>query len=109
MSVSITTSAFKQIQFLLAENPGELGLRIAVAQGGCSGNRYSFAFENKAEPNDEVISQDNVSVFIDQESYALLDGSVIDFVDNITSSSFEITNPNVTAKCGCGSSFTCGS
>jgi iron-sulfur cluster assembly accessory protein len=108
IQVEITDSAARRIaQLLAAENADSGAFRVAVEGGGCSGFQYKFAIDPKpAGEHDVIITKDNATVVVDDISLGLLKGSQIDFVENLAGSSFEIKNPNSTASCGCGNSFS---
>ena len=89
---------------MAGEAPGAM-LRVSVAGGGCSGFQYVFDIDRQKAPDDIVIERDGATVLIDETSLELLDGSTIDFVDDLVGQSFRITNPNATSSCGCGTSF----
>lgn len=105
VNINITSSAAKKVATLLSQNPGNDALRIYVEGGGCSGMRYGFAFENLVEEGDITIEKDGVKFIVDSISANYLDGASVDYVEDLMSSSFNITNPNATGTCGCGSSF----
>ena len=81
-------------------------LRLSVEGGGCSGFSYKFGLAETVEADDVVTSTDGVDLVIDAISLDLLKGAQVDFVDSLGGSSFQVTNPNATAGCGCGSSFS---
>lgn len=105
-SVGLTASAAERVAFLLREEgrPG-LFLRISVTGGGCSGFQYNFDFDETPAEDDFTIVRDGAVVRIDSTSLDLLAGSVIDYVEDMMSASFQVKNPNATSSCGCGSSF----
>lgn len=81
-------------------------LRIGVTGGGCSGLQYMLDFTDKpCEDSDWICSQHGIKIAVDQFSAAHLVGTEIDYVDGLSGSGFRFNNPNVTRKCGCGSSF----
>ncbi|MCB1774545.1 MAG: iron-sulfur cluster assembly accessory protein [Gammaproteobacteria bacterium] len=88
-----------------AEAPVE-GLRISVTGGGCSGMQYGMALEEARKPDDIVVEMGDVRVLIDPASAPLLDGVQVDFLDSMDGSGFKFENPNATASCGCGKSFS---
>ncbi len=103
--LTISESGARQIGKLVArEAPGTL-LRVTVSGGGCSGFQYAFAFDANRTDDDLCFSRDGVSVIIDAISLEYLQGSEIDYVDDLIGSAFRIHNPNATASCGCGTSF----
>jgi len=81
-------------------------LRVSVEGGGCSGFQYKFDMDNARAADDLVIQREGATVLIDQTSVGYLAGSEIDFVDDLIGASFRINNPQATASCGCGTSFS---
>ncbi len=104
--VTVTDSAARRIASLIQDDGGDTALRVAVNGGGCSGFRYDFTFDDTRQDDDLVIEKDGAVVLIDAMSQLYLAGSAIDFVEDVIGSSFQITNPNATSSCGCGSSFS---
>jgi iron-sulfur cluster insertion protein len=82
------------------------GLRVAVVGGGCSGFQYSLSFEAEARPDDTVVEQHGVRLFVDATSAPYLKGMTIDYVSGLHGAGFKFINPNATRTCGCGSSFS---
>lgn len=104
--VKVTDRAFERLAEI-AEASGETkALRVAILGGGCSGFQYEFALEDAPAEDDTVIERGGQRVFIDPESLPFLEGSVIDFKDEIIGARFEVENPNATSTCGCGTSFS---
>jgi iron-sulfur cluster assembly protein len=103
--ITVTDSAFQQLQSLVAEKgePGK-GLRILVEHGGCAGMQYGMGLDEPKE-GDEVVERDGVRVMIDPESLGYLRGSTLDYCDDLTGTGFRIQNPNAVRSCGCGTSF----
>ena len=81
-------------------------LRVSVEGGGCSGFSYKFDFAREANSDDTIIELDGAQVAIDEMSMEFLAGSEIDFSTELIGSAFKINNPNATAACGCGTSFS---
>ena len=81
-------------------------LRISVSGGGCSGFQYKFDVETARADDDLVITRDGATVVVDPASVPFLEGSEVDFVDDLIGASFRVANPNATASCGCGTSFS---
>lgn len=107
--VTISQSAARRISALMkAEAETGYMLRIAVSGGGCSGFQYNFTFDNATNDDDTVIGQGEARVVIDGISREYLAGAEIDFVEDLVGSAFAIRNPNATASCGCGNSFSVG-
>jgi iron-sulfur cluster assembly protein len=107
LDLSLTESAVEQVKKLMARNArADCGLRIAVADGGCSGYSYKLDFDNQQRADDMVIERDGVRIYIDHGSAPYLAGTVIDFVGGLYGGGFKFTNPNATGTCGCGTSFS---
>jgi iron-sulfur cluster assembly accessory protein len=81
-------------------------LRVSVEGGGCSGFQYKFDLVGAPEADDLVIEKAGARVLVDPVSLGFLAGSQIDFVDDLIGASFKINNPQATASCGCGTSFS---
>ena len=105
--VTVTEKAASKIKELMAEEQeGDVSvLRVAIQGGGCSGFQYALGFDRGPQDGDNEIEMHGVKVVIDPFSAPYLTGSEIDFVDALMGAGFAINNPNVTAACGCGSSF----
>ena len=107
--VALTASAARQVAALRKTQGDEgLMLRVAVSGGGCSGFQYGFSFDDTRREDDHVFERDGVAVLIDDVSLDLLDGSEIDFVDELIGALFQVRNPNAASSCGCGTSFSIG-
>ena len=104
--VEKTDAAATKLRELTAEetNP-QIGLRVYVYSGGCSGFRYGMMLEDAPTPEDRVLQANGVTVYVDGNSVDLLQGSSIDYVDTLMGAGFTVNNPNAVAACGCGSSF----
>ena len=105
-TVTLTDRAARRIEEIVAAEPANTMLRIAVEGGGCSGFQYRFDLVDQANGDDVVIEKSAAKVLIDPVSLEYLAGSEIDFVDDLIGASFKIQNPNATATCGCGTSFS---
>ena len=106
-SVSLSASAAKRIAHLIEQDGApDLMLRVAVSGGGCSGFQYGFSFDDAVNPEDLTFSRDDVTVVIDEVSLGLLSGPEIDYVEELIGAAFQINNPQATASCGCGASFS---
>jgi iron-sulfur cluster assembly accessory protein len=104
--VTVTERAAKRIAQIVSNEPENKMLRVSVEGGGCSGFEYRFDLVPNAEPEDILIERAGVKVLVDSLSLTYLAGSEIDYVDDLMSASFKIRNPNATAACGCGTSFS---
>jgi len=105
-TVTLSDSAAKRIAAILTTEAGKNAMRVSVEGGGCSGFSYKFDLVEDQQDDDLVLEKDDAKVLIDQLSLAYMDGSEIDFVDNLLGQSFQIKNPNAVASCGCGTSFS---
>lgn len=105
--IDVTENALDKVRSLVEEeeNP-DLKLRVFVTGGGCSGFQYGFAFDEAVADDDAEISRDGVSVVVDAMSYPYLVGARLDYEEGLQGSRFTVVNPNATATCGCGSSFS---
>jgi len=106
MTVTVSERAARRIAQVLEKEPGAAALRVSVNGGGCSGFQYDFDVDHAPKPDDLVIEAGSARVLIDQVSLLYMAGSEIDFVDDLIGASFQIRNPNATASCGCGTSFS---
>ncbi len=104
---SLTESAAARINRLKAEEGKPLRFRISVKGGGCSGFQYEFSLDEAAPAGeDSLFARDGAEVVIDEVSLGILKGSMLDYAEDLSSAGFEIKNPNATASCGCGNSFS---
>lgn len=104
-TVTLSDSAAKRIAAIVGAEAGKSALRVAVEGGGCSGFSYKFDLAEGPQDDDLVIAKGDATVLIDKLSLIYMAGSEIDFIDNLMGQSFQITNPNAVASCGCGTSF----
>ncbi len=105
--LTLTPSAQKAVSRFIkgAEDP-IAGLRISVTGGGCSGMQYGMSLEEQARSDDVIVEIDGLKVFVDPLSAPMLAGVTVDFQDGMDGSGFRFTNPNASASCGCGKSFS---
>lgn len=106
MAIEITETAVSQVKQLIESqgNP-ELKLRMGVKGGGCSGMSYTLQLDTQQREGDEVFQFDGVTVVVDVKSYLFLNGTKLDYVEDIMGGGFKFENPNAQRSCGCGSSF----
>src|SRR5436190_735934 len=103
--IHVTEPAFRQLQILVSEQEDPTkGLRIYVENGGCAGLQYGMGLDH-AKEGDEIVERDGVKVIIDAGSVRFLNGSTIDYSDDLAGAGFRINNPNAARSCGCGTSF----
>ena len=103
--IEITEDAQNYIDGLIKKDKFDY-FRITVLGGGCAGFQYKFDFDNKKNNDDILIKTNKISVLIDKISLGLINGSKIDYVDELIGSSFKVTNPKASSSCGCGTSFS---
>lgn len=106
--ITVSDTALDQLKGLLAEQPPDqqVGLRVYVQSGGCSGFSYGMGLdENPPGEDDEVVDVSGLRVYVDSNSAQYLDGAEIDYVDALMGGGFTIHNPNAVRTCGCGHSF----
>ena len=104
--LSLSEAAVTKLRDLTKEETHpNLGLRVYVYSGGCSGFRYGMMLEDQPTAEDKVREANGMKVYVDTNSIPLLTGSQIDYVDTLMGAGFTVNNPNAVAACGCGSSF----
>jgi len=112
MNIILTEIAQREINNIIKDKTDELDneqtyLRVGVRGGGCSGFSYILDLTSNIKDNDETVSEQNgITVICDPKSLLYIDGTTIDFRDEIMGRGFVFNNPNATASCGCGSSFS---
>lgn len=104
--ISLTPQAIKEAKRLLIEQSRQdLGLRVGVKGGGCSGLSYSLNFDTRHE-GDNVFEFEEMRILVDPKSLLYLEGMTLDFSDSLQGRGFKFINPNATKTCGCGESFS---
>jgi len=103
--IEITNNAQEHIASVLKKDSASY-FRITVLGGGCAGFQYKFDFENQKNADDVLIKEKKINVVIDETSMELIQNSKIDYVHELIGSSFQITNPQASSSCGCGTSFS---
>jgi iron-sulfur cluster assembly accessory protein len=106
LPVALTERAAKRIAEIASSEAVTKTLRVSVEGGGCSGFQYKFNLVGAPQSDDLVIERAGARVVIDPVSLEFMKGSEIDFADDLIGAAFKIRNPNATASCGCGTSFT---
>ncbi len=102
----LSDSAALRIAHLLDSEPAGSFFRVAVLGGGCSGFQYDFSIDKNRQDDDLVFVVNDVEVVVDEMSLELLNHSELDYVQDLMGSYFAVRNPNATASCGCGTSFS---
>ena len=104
--ISLSENAAKRItEIMTSAEKNSIGVRVGVKAGGCAGMSYVMEYIKEINPNDEVIEDKGVKVFIDSAAVMYLLGTEMDYKEDDFSSSFIFKNPNETERCGCGESF----
>ena len=99
-------AADKVKALMLEDNNPNSNLRVYVTGGGCSGFQYGFTFDEKTNDDDTLIKKKGVTLVVDAMSLQYLVGGTVDYVNGLEGSRFFVDNPNATATCGCGASFS---
>jgi iron-sulfur cluster assembly protein len=105
--ITISDKGAEKVQEFLDSQDADVslaGLRVGVRGGGCSGFQYQLAFDEQ-RPEDAVFESHGLKLLVDRESLPFVSGSTIDYEDSLQGAGFKVSNPNVVAACGCGSSF----
>lgn len=104
--MSVTEAAARKAGELLGNAQKEnAAIRVFVKSGGCSGYSYGMAIDDRELEGDSIFEDRGVRIVVDKMSLPLLNGSQIDYVENMMGGGFSVNNPNATSACGCGSSF----
>tara|TARA_Y100001970_G_scaffold73587_1_gene93379 strand:- start:227 stop:562 length:336 start_codon:yes stop_codon:yes gene_type:complete len=104
--IKLSDNAANRIKEIMSNADNDsLGVRVSVKTGGCAGMSYVMEYTKEANPNDEVIEDKGVKVFIDPAAIMYLLGTEMDYKQEEMSSTFVFNNPNETERCGCGESF----
>lgn len=108
MAIMLTERAAKEVKSIVAEQklPENTFLRVGVKGGGCSGFSYALDLTDAKGEHDEVFDSHGIKIVCDPKSYLYLNGTVVDFKDELMGRGFVFDNPNATSSCGCGSSFS---
>jgi iron-sulfur cluster assembly protein len=104
--IKLSDSAANRIKEIMSGIQSDvIGVRVAVKSGGCAGMSYVMEYAKKVNPNDEIIEDKGVKVFVDAAAIMYLLGTEMDYKKDQFSSSFVFNNPNESERCGCGESF----
>lgn len=106
-AIQLTANAAGKVQELIAKQGKQSALlRVYIQGGGCSGFQYGFTFDEKPQDDDAVFETDGVRLVVDPLSFQYLTGAEVDYKEDLEGARFVINNPNASATCGCGSSFS---
>jgi iron-sulfur cluster assembly protein len=104
--IKLSDNAALRIKEIMSNDQVEsLGVRVSVKSGGCAGMSYVMEYAKEVNPNDELVEDKGVKVFVDSAAVMYLLGTEMDYKTEELSSSFVFNNPNETERCGCGESF----
>ena len=104
--IKLSDNAANRIKEIMSNaDNNSLGVRVSVKTGGCAGMSYVMEYTEKVNPNDEIIEDKGVKVFVDSAAIMYLLGTEMDYKQEEMSSTFVFNNPNETERCGCGESF----
>lgn len=106
MAIQLSESAAERVGGYLRDKPEALGLRFGVRKTGCSGFAYVVDLVDEVGADDQVFESRGIKVIVASDSLAMVDGTEIDFAKQGLGAQFVFRNPNVSAECGCGESFT---
>ncbi|WP_375177466.1 HesB/IscA family protein [Marinobacter mobilis] len=106
VGVTMTPSAVAHVRKQLAKNAKARGIRLAIRKSGCSGFKYETEWVETPLDDDEIFTVDGVDIYVERQHLPMVNGTEIDFVTQGVNSLFQFRNPNATAECGCGESFT---
>lgn len=106
MAITMTEVAANRVSTFLANRGKGIGLRLGVKTTGCSGMAYTMEFADELEESDTVFEDQGLKIIIDPKSLVYLDGTELDYGKEGLNEGFKFTNPNESARCGCGESFT---
>ena len=106
ITVNITDKAIEKAKELVSLNENSIGLRVEIQKGGCSGMTYNVVHASKCNSQDEIIKKNGVTFVIDPSAVLFIIGSTIDWKEDKFKRGFTFENPNETARCGCGESFS---
>jgi iron-sulfur cluster assembly protein len=101
--LTLSDNAVVKIKQLIADKP-DTGLRVKVVGGGCSGLQYRMELDS-AHERDKIFERDGARLIVDKKSFLYLNGSQLDYAEELMASGFRLVNPNVKRSCGCGESF----
>jgi len=107
MAIELTGNAVNAIKRFRENESGPVaGLRLQVADGGCAGMTYLVNFDSEIKAQDHVFEKDGVKILCDSASYMFLNGTEVDYSEELTGAGFVFKNPNAASSCSCGTSFS---
>ena len=108
MAITMTQRAAEKIRDIFEKNemPDTGALRVGVKGGGCGGFSYTLDVTDAPAQDDEVFTSNDVRIVCDPKSYLYLNGTEVDYEDDLIQGGFKFNNPNASKSCGCGASFS---
>ena len=106
--IAITDKATTDVRRIIEEQnlPDGTALRVGVKGGGCSGFSYTLGFDDQVSETDQISEHEGIKIVCDPKSFLYLNGTELDFEDNLMGRGFKFQNPNASKSCGCGESFS---
>ena len=109
--ITLSDAAVKEVKRVMedASYDSNQYLRVGVAGGGCAGFDYKLSFVDKSKYAEDVYNkynQDGITVIVDKKSELYIDGTTIDWYNDLMKQGFTFNNPNASRTCGCGESFS---
>jgi len=105
--ITFTDIAAGKVKELLdAHNMNHAGVRIFLKASGCAGYDYGMSIDENARDDDKILEDKGIKIYVDSDSLPLIDGSVVDYLDNTFKAGFSVNNPNTAHACSCGSSYS---
>lgn len=104
--ITLAPNAARRVAAIAAKQGKPAMLRLSVEGGGCSGFQYKFGLADAPEGDDSISETDGVQLLVDSVSLDLVAGCVVDYVESLGGSAFQVSNPQAASGCGCGSSFS---
>lgn len=104
MAITLSDNAVRKIRSLVSDDEKK-GLRVKVVGGGCSGLQYRMDLDEE-RTGDKIFERDGAKLLVDRKSFLYLNGTELDYAEELMTSGFNLRNPNVKRSCGCGSSFS---
>jgi len=104
--ITLTDTAKNRFLEQIKQRGSGLGIRLGITKTGCNGYSYKIEFADEWKSEDMLSIHDNLYIWVTKEAYPFLDGMTIDYVKQGLNEKFDFVNPNESARCGCGESFT---
>ena len=110
MAIQLSPAAATEVNRMKSKYPNpNPQFRLGIAAGGCADWYYTLTIDSQIAPDDRALTCDGIAIVINAQSWAYLDGLTLDYSEDLMGGGFRFNNPNATASCGCGNSFSIGS